>query len=71
MDLISLAWDAIVAVGAGAAATYLIAKSIPASVSNLSAEHGRFVGLGEVERRAAPQRQRRLREAMNVVRTAN
>jgi hypothetical protein len=71
MDLPSLAWIAIAAVGLGAAATYLTAKWIPESVAKLADEHGRFVGLGEAERPVAPQSRQRQREAMNVVRTAN
>jgi membrane protein YqaA with SNARE-associated domain len=71
MDLLSLAWVAIAAVGLGAAATYWMAKWIPAPVAMKAAEHGRFAGLGEVDRPAAPQHRRPQREALNVVRTAN
>lgn len=71
MDLPSLAWLAVAAVGLGVAATYLTAKWIPESVAKMAAEHGRFVGLGEAERPVAPQSRQRQREVMNVVRTAN
>jgi membrane protein YqaA with SNARE-associated domain len=71
MDLLSLAWVAIAAVGLGAVATYLMATWIPARVASMAAEHGRFVGLGEPEHPVAPQSRQRQREAMNVVRTAN
>lgn len=71
MDLPSLAWIAVAAVGVGAAATFLISKWIPESVGKLAAEHGRFVGLGEAGRAVAPHSRQRQHEAMNVVRTAN
>jgi hypothetical protein len=71
MDLIDLAWLAIAVVGLGAGATYLMAKWIPATVAEMSAKHGRYVGLGEPERPAAPKSRQRQREALNVVRTAN
>jgi hypothetical protein len=52
MDLPSLAWIAIAAVGLGAVATHMMAKWIPAPVAELAAEHSRFVGFGEAERPA-------------------
>jgi hypothetical protein len=71
MDLMSLAWLATAAVGVGAGATYLLAKWIPAVIMEKSAQHGRFVGLGEPDRAGAPKRRQRQRGALNVVRTAH
>ncbi|CAN7317506.1 hypothetical protein LJR230_001587 [Trinickia sp. LjRoot230] len=74
MDLPSLALLAVVALGIGGAITYLMAQWQDATVANLAAEHGRFVGLGEVERfgmPAAPLGRRTQHEALNVIRTAN
>jgi membrane protein YqaA with SNARE-associated domain len=71
MDLPSLAWIAVAAVGLGATSTYLMARFIPESVGRLSSEHGRFVGLGEAGHAPARHSRQRQREAMNVVRTAN
>lgn len=71
MDLLTLAWVAIAAVGLGSAATYFMAKWLPAPVATKAAEYGRFAGLGEAERPAAPQNRRPQREGLNVVRTAS
>lgn len=74
MDLPSLALLAVVALGIGGAATYLMAQWLDVTVANLAAEHGRFVGLGEVERfrmPSAPLGRRTQHEALNVIRTAN
>jgi hypothetical protein len=71
MDILSLAWVAGAAVAVGAFATYRVAKWMPASVASMAAEHGRFAGLGEVDRPVASKNRQRQREALNVVRTAN
>jgi hypothetical protein len=71
MNLLSLAWIAVAAVGVGAVATFLMAKWIPESVGKRAAEHGRFVGLGEAGGTVAPHSRQGQHEAMNVVRTAN
>ncbi len=72
MDLVSLALFGVAVVALGSAATVLIARWLPASVVEQSAQHGRFVGLGEAPpvRQAAWRPQVR-KEAMNVVRTSN
>lgn len=74
MDISSLIVQALAGLGLGAAATYLMSQSLPGSIIDLAAQHGRFVGLGEVGQAgtpAAPHGRRTQREAMNVVRTAH
>jgi len=73
VELPNLSLLSLAAVGLGSLATYLISQWLPASVADLAAKHGRFVGLGEVEGAGvhAGARQGRTREALNVVRTAN
>lgn len=74
MDISSLMLLAAAALGLGATATYLMAQWLPTPVADLSAQHGRFVGLGEGEQAAtpaAPHRGRTQHEALNVVRTAH
>ncbi|PCE22931.1 hypothetical protein BWP39_24930 [Paraburkholderia acidicola] len=75
MDLLSLSLLGVSVVGLGAAATILLTKWVPQPVAELAAEHGRFVGLGEMAATpaaaVAPYRAHVQQEAMNVVRTSN
>ncbi|SMG61373.1 hypothetical protein [Paraburkholderia susongensis] len=75
MEFVPLVLFAIAVVGLGAAATVLLTDGIPARISELASQHGRFIGLGEQCGQAAPAsapyRAHVQAEAMNVVRTSN
>ncbi|MBW0450690.1 hypothetical protein EN871_29735 [bacterium M00.F.Ca.ET.228.01.1.1] len=72
MEFVPLSLLAIAIVGLGSAATVFLARSIPQSVAQLAAQHGRFVGLDQQRGAAvAPYRMHVQSEAMNVVGTSN
>uniref|UniRef100_E1TF06 Uncharacterized protein n=1 Tax=Burkholderia sp. (strain CCGE1003) TaxID=640512 RepID=E1TF06_BURSG len=72
MEFVPLSLLAVAIVGLGSAATVFLARSIPQSVAQLAAQHGRFVGLDQQRGAAvAPYRMHVQPEAMNVVGTSN
>jgi hypothetical protein len=77
VEYLSLALLAVAVLGLGSAATILLTQSIPQSVAELAARHGRFAGLGAAAEEsspaspALPHRVRVQSKSINVVGTSN
>jgi hypothetical protein len=54
VEYLSLALLAVAVVGLGSAATILLTQSIPQSVSDVAARHGRFAGLSTAAEESGP-----------------
>jgi hypothetical protein len=77
VEYVSLALLAFAVVGLGSAATILLTQSIPQSVAEVAARHGRFAGLGAATEEsspaspALPYRVHVQSKSIDVVRTSN
>lgn len=77
MEYVSLGLLAVAVVGLGSAATILLTQSIPQSVAEVAARHGRFAGLGAAAEQGSPAspalayRVRAQSKSIHVVGTSN